>query len=177
METAKPTRLYFVALLYLTFPLFLFFIGWCKWIVAIPAIGFLIYILAFVFKRIEYKNDTRNSQTVQLAITAFFSLVWVATTGVWNLGFGRTQDWDVMRNDLLSTLTTHSWPVTHVFSDSSALWSMRHYLSFYLPGPLAGKVTGNNLGVTLFTTGVWMFLGHLDYANTYRFHYSSSLVD
>ena len=159
METAKPTRLYFVALLYLTFPLFLFFIGWCKWIVALPAIGFLIYILAFVFKRIEYKNDTRNSQTVQLAITAFFSLVWVATTGVWNLGFGRTQDWDVMRNDLLSTLTAHSWPVTHVFSDSSALWSMRHYLSFYLPGPLAGKVTGNNLGVTLFTTGVWMFLG------------------
>jgi hypothetical protein len=64
-----------------------------------------------------------------------------------------------MRNDLLSTLTKHSWPVTHVFTDGSAVWSMRHYLGFYLPGPFAGKVAGNNLGVTLFATGVWMFLG------------------
>ena len=159
METTKPNRLYFVALLYLTFPLFLFFIGWCTWIVALPTIGFLIYILTFVYKRVGFKTDTGNSQTVPLAITAFFSFVWVATTGVWNLGFGRTQDWDVMRNDLLSTLTKHSWPVTHVFTDGSAVWSMRHYLGFYLPGPLAGKVAGNNLSVTLFTTGVWMFLG------------------
>jgi hypothetical protein len=159
METEKPSRLYLVALLYLTFPLFLFFIGWCSWFIAVPTVGFLIYILASVYKRAEFKTDARNSQTVPLAITAFFSFAWVATTGVWNLGFGRTQDWDVMRNDLLSTLTKHSWPVTHMFTDGSAVWSMRHYLGFYLPGPLAGKVTGNNLDVTLFTTGIWMFLG------------------
>jgi hypothetical protein len=96
METEKPTRLYLVALLYLTFPLFLFFIGWCKWIVALPAMGFLIYILVFVYKRLELKSEIGNSQTVPLAITAFFSFAWVTTTGVWNLGFGRTQDWDVM---------------------------------------------------------------------------------
>jgi hypothetical protein len=159
METEKPTRLFFVALLYLTFPLFLFFISWCKWIVALPAIGLLIYILAFVYKRSESKTGSEKSQTVPLAITAFFSFAWVATTGVWNLGFGRTQDWDVMRNDLLSTLTKHSWPVTHVFADSQAIWSMRHYLAFYLPGPLIGKVAGGNLGVTLFATGVWIFCG------------------
>jgi hypothetical protein len=140
METEKPTRLFFVALLYLTFPLFLFFISWCKWIVALPAIGLLIYILAFVYKRSESKTGSGKSQTGPLAITAFFSFAWVATTGVWNLGFGRTQDWDVMRNDLLSTLTKHSWPVTHVFADSQAIWSMRHYLAFYLPGHLLAKL-------------------------------------
>lgn len=159
METEKLSRLYLVALLYLTFPLFLFFIGWCSWLIAVPAVGFLIYILASVYKRVEFKTDARSSQTVPLAITAFFSFAWVATTGVWNLGFGRTQDWDVMRNDLLSTLTRYSWPVTHTFADSSAIWSVRHYLGFYLPGPLAGKITGGNLEVTLFTTGIWMFLG------------------
>lgn len=159
METEKPSRLYLAALLYLTFPLFLFFIGWCSWLVAVPAVGFLIYILASVYKRVEFKTDARSSQTVPLAITALFSFTWVATTGVWNLGFGRTQDWDVMRNDLLSTLTRHSWPVIHTFADSSAIWSMRHYLGFYLPGPLAGKITGGNLEVTLFATGLWMFLG------------------
>ena len=159
METVKPTRLYFAALLYLIFPLFLFFIGWCSWFIALPITGFLLYLLANTYKRIGYSSIKEKFEIVPVVITGFFSLVWVATTGVWNLGFGRTQDWDVMRNDLLSTLTKHSWPVTHVFTDGSAVWSMRHYLGFYLPGPLAGKVAGNNLGVTLFTTGVWMFLG------------------
>ena len=159
METAKPTRLYFAALLYLTFPLFLFFIGWCSWFVALPVTGFLLYLLANTYKRIGHGSIKEKFEIVPVAVTGIFSLIWVATTGVWNLGFGRTQDWDVMRNDLLSTLTKHSWPVTHVFTDGSAVWSMRHYLGFYLPGPLAGKGAGDNLGVTLFATGVWMFVG------------------
>ena len=159
METAKPNRLYFVALLYLTFPLFLFFIGWCSWFIALPVIGLLLYLLANTQKRIGQSSIDEKFEIVPVVVTGIFSLIWVATTGVWNLGFGRTQDWDVMRNDLLSTLTKHSWPVTHVFTDGSAVWSMRHYLGFYLPGPLAGKVAGNNLGVTLFATGIWMFLG------------------
>jgi hypothetical protein len=159
METVKPTRLYFVALLYLTFPLFLFFIGWCSWSIALPITGFLLYLLTNAYKRIGHGSLTEKFEIVPVIVTGIISLIWVATTGVWNLGFGRTQDWDVMRNDLLSTLTEYSWPVTHVFTDGSAVWSMRHYLGFYLPGPLAGKVAGNNLGITLFTTGVWMFLG------------------
>ena len=159
METVKLTRLYFVALLYLTFPLFLFFIGWCSWSIALPITGFLLYLLTNAYKRIGHGSLTEKFEIVPVIVTGIISLIWVATTGVWNLGFGRTQDWDVMRNDLLSTLTEYSWPVTHVFTDGSAVWSMRHYLGFYLPGPLAGKVAGNNLGITLFTTGVWMFLG------------------
>jgi hypothetical protein len=159
METAKPTRLYFVALLYLTFPLFFFFIGWCSWFIALPITGLLLYLLANTYKRIGHRSFKEKFEMVPVVVTGVISLVWVATTGVWNLGFGRTQDWDVMRNDLLSTLTKYSWPVTHVFTDGSAVWSMRHYLGFYLPGPFAGKVAGNNFGVTLFTTGVWMFLG------------------
>ena len=159
METAKPNRLYFVALLYLTFPLFLFFIGWCSWFIALPVIGLLLYLLANTQKRIGQSSIDEKFEIVPVVVTGIFSLIWVATTGVWNLGFGRTQDWDVMRNDLLSTLTKHSWPVTHVFTDGSAVWSMRHYLGFYLPGPFAGKLAGNNLGVTLFATGIWMFLG------------------
>jgi hypothetical protein len=159
METERPTRLYLAALLYLTFPLFLFFIGWCSWFVALPVIGFLLYLLVYISKQIGLPSITEKVHIIPVFITGLFSFAWVATTGVWNLGFGRTQDWDVMRNDLLSTLTKHSWPVTHTFADNSAVWSMRHYLGFYLPGPLAGKVAGGNLSVTLFTTGVWMFCG------------------
>jgi uncharacterized membrane protein YsdA (DUF1294 family) len=159
METEKPTRLYFVALLYSAFPLFVFLVGWCAWFVALPVIGFVLYLLANACKQIGLRSISEKAQVVPVVITGIFSIIWVATTGVWNLGFGRTQDWDVMRNDLLSTLTEHSWPVTHSFEGSSAIWSMRHYLGFYLPGPLAGKVAGDNLSVALTATGVWMFFG------------------
>jgi hypothetical protein len=159
METAKPSRLCFVALLYLAFPLFLFFIGWSKWFVALPVIGFLFYLLALTRNSIWMDNSLIESNSVSAVVSGVFSFAWVATSGVWNLGFGRTQDWDVMRNDMLSTLTQHSWPITHAFADDSAIWSLRHYLAFYLPGPFAGKVVGNDLSVTLFATGIWMFLG------------------
>lgn len=159
MKNDQPTRLYFVALLYLTFPLFLFFIGWCSWFVALPTCGILIYLLFRSHRVIRQETALTRAPTIPMAITAICSLVWVASTGIWNLGFGRTQDWDVMRNDLLSTLTSHSWPVTHVFENSSAIWTLRHYLGFYLPGPLVGKVFNESLGVTLFATGAWMFCG------------------
>lgn len=159
METGKITWLYFVALLYLAFPLFLFFIGWCSWFVALPVIGFLLYLLANICKQIGRRSITEKIRVAPAVVTGIFSFVWVATVGVWNLGFGRTQDWDALRNDLLSTLTKHSWPVTHTFSGSQVVWSMRHYLGFYLPGPFVGKVAGGNLGVTLFATGVWLFCG------------------
>jgi len=159
MKTAKLTRLHFAALLYLTFPLFLFFIGWSKWFVALPVIGFLFYLLALTRNSIWIDNSPNESNSVSAVVSGVFSFAWVATSGVWNLGFGRTQDWDVMRNDMLSTLTQHSWPITHAFADNSAIWSLRHYLAFYLPGPFAGKVAGNDLSVTLIATGIWMFLG------------------
>ena len=159
METKNPTRLFWIALLYLFFPFFLFFIGWCPWFVSLPTIGCLVYLLANTWQKIGHRAIATKVQLVPIGITGIFSLTWVATTGVWNLGFGRTQDWDMTRNDLLSTLTKHSWPVTHTFLDSPAIWSIRHYLGFYLPGPFMGKVTGGNLDVTLFSTGVWMFCG------------------
>ena len=140
MENGKLTWLYFVALLYLAFPFFLFFVGWCSWFVALPVIGFLLYLLANICKQIGCRSITEKIQVAPAVVTGIFSFVWVATAGVWNLGFGRSQDWDALRNDLLSTLTKHSWPVTHTFSDSQVVWSMRHYLGFYLPGPFVGKV-------------------------------------
>ena len=106
MNTAKPTRLQLVALLYLTFPLFLFFIGWCSWFVAVPIIAFLVYLFTNIHKQVGRLAITEKVQLPPLFITGLFAFVWVATTGVWRLGFGRSQDWDVMRNDLLSTLTT-----------------------------------------------------------------------
>lgn len=159
MGSEKLPRLHLAALLYLSIPLFLFFVGWCTWIVAVPVTGCLVFLLGKTTKQISFWSLFNKSQICEIISTGVAAFAWTATSGVWNLGFGRTQDWDVMRNDLLSTLTTYSWPVTHTFADTSTIWSMRHYLGFYLPGPFIGKTFDGNVDITLFATGLWMFVG------------------
>lgn len=159
MKTNRTLLLYWVSLLYLLVPVVVFVLGWLSWLIALPLTALVTYVLVSTFPRSQHSDPTNPFALKTILFSSLTSLAWVATSGVWNLGFGRTQDWDVMRNDMLSTLTKYSWPVTSTFADSSSLWTMRHYLAFYLPGPLIGKVTGENLSITLFATGVWMALG------------------
>jgi hypothetical protein len=159
MKTNRTHLLYWISLLYLFIPVVVFVLGWLSWLIALPLAALIAYILISAFPRNQDVNATNPLALKTIVFPGFTSLAWVTTSGVWNFGFGRTQDWDVMRNDMLSTLTKHSWPVTNSFPDSSSLWTMRHYLAFYLPGPLIGKATGENLSITLFATGIWMVLG------------------
>lgn len=159
MKTNRALLLYWVSLLYLFVPVVVFVLGWLSWLIALPLTALIAYVLVSTFPRSKYPDTANPFALKTIVFSGLTSIAWIATSGVWNLGFGRTQDWDVMRNDMLSTLTKYSWPVTSTFADSSSLWTMRHYLAFYLPGPLIGKATGENLSVTLFATGVWMALG------------------
>ncbi len=159
MKTNRTLLLYWISLLYLLIPVVVFVLGWLSWLIALPLTALITYVLLSTFPRSQHSDPTNPFTLKTIVFSGLTSLAWVATSGVWNLGFGRTQDWDVMRNDMLSTLTKYSWPVTNTFADSSSLWTMRHYLAFYLPGPLIGKATGENLSVTLFATGIWMALG------------------
>jgi hypothetical protein len=159
MKTNRTHLLYWISLLYLFIPVVVFVLGWFSWLIALPLAALIAYILISAFPRNQDVNDTNPLALITIVFSGFTSLAWVTTSGVWNFGSGRTQDWDVMRNDMLSTLTKHSWPVTNSFPDSSSLWTMRHYLAFYLPGSLIGKATGGNLSITLFATGVWMVFG------------------
>lgn len=159
MKTNRKLLLYWIALLYLFIPVVIFVLGWLSWLVAFPLAALIAYLLISTFPRDHYVDAKNPLALKTIVFSGFTSLAWVTTSGIWNIGFGRTQDWDVMRDDMLSTLTKYSWPVTNNFPGSSSLWTMRHYLAFYLPGPLIGKATGENLSITLLATGVWMVLG------------------
>ena len=159
MKTNRTHLLYWISLLYLLVPVVIFVMGWLSWLIAVPLAALIAYLLISAFPRNLHPDATNPFTLKTIIFSGFTSLAWVTTSGIWNFGFGRTQDWDVMRNDMLSTLTRYPWPVTSTFPDSSSLWTMRHYLAFYLPGPLIGKATGGNLSITLLATGIWMVLG------------------
>ncbi len=158
MKTNRTHLLYWISLLYLLIPVVVFVLGWISWLIAVPLAALIAYLLISAFPRNHHADATNPFALKTSIFSGFTSLAWVTTSGVWNFGFGPSQDW-VTRNDRLSSLTKYSWPVTSTFPDSSSLWTMRHYLAFYLPGPLIGKATGENLSITLFATGVWMMLG------------------
>ena len=159
MKTHRTHLLHWVSLFYLLIPVMIFVLSWLSWWTALPLAALIGYLLISSFPRNHHDEATHTLTLNMVIVSVVASFTWVTTSGVWNFGFGRTQDWDVMRNDMLSTLTKYSWPVTNTFPDSSSLWTMRHYLAFYLPGSLIGKATGENLNITLLATGVWMVVG------------------
>jgi len=148
------------AMLYLYFPVLVFSCYWILPIISIPlnSIGLLSFYL--LFKNRE-KNSSKNSWSSVLKVLPVISisLIWVLTSGIWGLGFGRSGDWRMAREDYLSSLYSLTWPITHQFLEGGPLYLFRHYLAYYIPGPFLARVLGLGVDQVLLLTGIWTLLG------------------
>lgn len=147
------------AVAYIMFPVLIFLISWTKLFIGLPLTAAGLWILIGSFPRERWSRHRFRYHLKNAAVPAAFATIWVTTMGLWGIGFGRADDWQVLRDDLLSTLFNHSWPVTHVFEGSTELFVMRHYLAYYLPGPTFAKIFGLGQDSVLFFTGLWTWLG------------------
>ena len=148
-----------IAVAYIMVPVLLFLLTWTKLLIGLPLTAAGLWILIESFPRGTWSRHSFRHRVKNAATPAVFATIWVATTGLWGMGFGRSDDWAQYRDDLLSTLFAHSWPITHVFEGSPDLFVMRHYLAYYLPGPAVAKILGLGQGSVLFFTGLWTWLG------------------
>lgn len=146
-------------MLYLTIPLMLFFSTWTTLPFALLSMGLLVVVFAISIPQFRLYRGSLGAIRKELVVSVLTAGIWTFTSGVWVGPFGRAGDWWDTRDDILSTLTKHVWPVTNVFQANTQPETMRHYLSFYLPGSAVGKLFGGNLSLTLFATGVWMMAG------------------
>jgi len=149
------SNLAWFGLLYLSLPVAIFLLAWEVTLVGLPLVTLLVTFLVVTHPR-PLKLKFVSSANI---VTAICAAIWVYSTGIFGHGFGMADDWVRMRFDLLSTLTQHSWPIRHVFEQQGDVYFLRHYLAYYLPGPLVGKFFGGSLQVTQIATGVWTFLG------------------
>ena len=146
-------------MLYLTIPLMLFFCFWTILPFALLSTSLLVLVFALTFPQFHVHSDSVGVIRSEIIVSLVTAGLWTFSTGVWPGPFGRAGDWWDTRDDILSTLTQHAWPVTHVFQGDVHSVTMRHYLSFYLPGSGIGKLFGSNVSITLFATGLWMMAG------------------
>ena len=150
--------LVWTGILYLAIPLMLFFSTWTTLPFALLSTSILIVAFAITFPQFRLYRSLHGALRKELVISILTAGIWTFSSGVWAGPFGRAGDW-LERDDILSTLTKYVWPVTNVFEVNTAPETMRHYLSFYLPGSAVGKLFERNLSLTLFATGVWMMAG------------------
>jgi hypothetical protein len=151
--------LIWAGMLYLAIPLMLFFAYWTVVPFALLSTSLLIFVFAITFPRFNIRSASNGLIRNELIVSILTAGLWTFSSGVWPGPFGRAGDWWDTRDDILSTLTQRAWPVTHVFQGEIDPATMRHYLSFYLPGSGVGKIFGSNVSLTLFATGFWMMLG------------------
>lgn len=134
------------SLLYLSLPLFIFFAGWLRLVVAIPMILLLGTAVSLAVRE-EYCTYLRSQphrgfiaiqHLVVLSLSGLLLLVWTYYAGV---GFNIQQNSDYYKHSgILHDLITNDWPVAYYIDhDKTAIAELVYYFGWYLPGALVGK--------------------------------------
>ena len=134
------------SLLYLSLPLFIFFAGWLRLVVAIPMI-LLLSTAVSLAAREEYRTYLHSQphygfidskHVIVLSLSGLLLLVWTYYAGV---GFNIRQNGDYYKHSgMLHDLITNDWPITYYIDpDKTAIAKLVYYFGWYLPGALVGK--------------------------------------
>lgn len=147
----KLSTLMIGALLYIIIPVIIFFWGWLKTLVAIPAtIGLLISTYFYVRKTIS-KDDVFYINKNAFIFLLLVLLFWVSTSGIGGIW---VQRWDHhARNAVLRDLIDYPWPVIYPKTGNALVY----YFVYWLVPALVGKVAGWFLAnLTLL---IWSYIG------------------
>lgn len=144
MKTTTPI------LIYLSFPLLIFWWGWFDWWMALPCT----IALAVVFRKvIGFEKPISPPKTLYSSFLVCFALafVWTYLSGV---GSFRPQHFDYFKHNLvINNLVRYEWPVRYV--DGTYLC---YYHAYYLPSTLLAKWLGGINAVPFYVFG-WTWLG------------------
>lgn len=139
-----------LVLVYLSFPLLLFWWGWFDWWMALPCT----IALAVVFKKvIGFETPISPPKTLYSSLLVCFALtfVWTYLAGV---GGFRPQHFDYFKHNLvINNLVRYEWPVR--YADDTYLC---YYHAYYLPPALLAKWMGGINAVHFYMFG-WTWLG------------------
>lgn len=118
------------SLVYISFALFPFFLGWTRLEYGIPlslllGLGYINFYKSLDFSHKEYFSKK------SLIFALIIVVIWVGFSGAGGMGY---QYSDLFKsNTLIKDLTLNSWPLEYDVAGEKMYLS--HYLSYYLPGP------------------------------------------
>lgn len=140
-------------LLYLTFPLLLFWWGWFSPCVALAGIVALVGLLFPFYPTVAsfWKKKITKASLLPFFYCGIAAFVWTYLAGV---GGFRPQHFDYYKHNLIiNNLVRYSWPVQ--YSDGTYLC---YYLAYYLPAAALAKWVGGMAAVPYYLFG-WTWLG------------------
>lgn len=133
-------------------PLIIFYIGWLKWYIAVPAAAVLLTGTVFAVK----SDLTSDKQVIEMplsvlaAAAAVFAL-WIFLSGSCYTSVGRCDiQW---RNATLRDLVTYDWPVCYPENNGH----LSYYIMFWMIPALVGKLFGS-MTAAFIALGVWFEL-------------------
>ncbi len=165
-----------LCILYLIIPHLIFFLGWMRWYIWLPAL-----ILGLVTVRKFFTPDTLDlcNETAEHplriewrdALPVLLILAWLVFSGIG--GFvPQRWDWD-KHNAILYDLMALKWPITYdltdvTFYDVTTHYGIRHYtagmmyyVAFQLPSSFFAYLTGGSFIVAQLALLAWCFIGML----------------
>ena len=156
-------RLLTMIYVYLSLPILIFLVGWCKWYIGIPA-AMIVCISVFLCIR---ENNTDNSIGIRPGKQDIFKCLliivivmsWVGLSGVGGYVWQNSDHW--WRNAMFDILVTEQWPVTGVVNMGGASQERGfvYYIGFWLPAAVIGKIGGISAGYAM--QYVWAVIGIL----------------
>ncbi|WP_304235863.1 hypothetical protein [Jiulongibacter sediminis] len=119
-----------ITVLYISFSLFPFFLGWVRPVYGIPLSLMLIWGLYQHFKNLDFtKREFYPAK--QLIVFLIILFLWVSFSGSGGMGY---QVSDLYKsNTLVKELTNRSWPLDYDV-DGNTMY-LAHYLSYYIATP------------------------------------------
>lgn len=141
--------------LYLALPVLIFFVGWCRWYVGIPAACILAASVVLCFKEHQRKgyHDAPEKESERLSIDWFklaaivvVVLVWLGLSGVGGYAWQNADH--PIRNELFILLVKEKWPLVKEIAAAGGTETrgMVYYLGYWLPAAAVGKLFGLKVG-------------------------------
>ena len=139
------------AILYLSFPLLLFWWGWFEWWTALPCTLVLLESIRRITPRVTLAFSYNLLFSRSFLICLFLAFLWAYLGGV---GGFRPQHFDYFKHNLIfNNLTRYPWPVR--YTDGTYLC---YYHAWYLPPALLAKWVGGIGWASWYSFG-WTWLG------------------
>lgn len=140
------------AIAIMVIPQIIFYIGWLRWYIALPASAILLLGTAFAIKS-DHLNDKDCIQmplSVLIGAAAVF-ILWIFFSGSCYTSVGRCDiQW---RSATLRDLVTYDWPVCYPENNGR----LAYYIAFWIVPALIGKLTGS-FAAAFIALGVWFLI-------------------
>lgn len=155
----KSPALISAVYLYLALPILIFFIGWLKLWLAIPAVLILLAALYFALRSAPaiYMPEFNKNNLLTILVILVTAFIWLYFSGIGGMAY---QNSDFLwRNAVFKMLVEEKWPVVienaAPYFDSPV--ALIYYFAFWLPAALFGKVFGMSAGIAF--QFVWAYIG------------------